>query len=52
MNPARNRPMDKKIIYQVLKRRCNDDPNGPEDKWVHDYKLLKKALTEPQIQAR
>ena len=52
VNPATNRPVHKKQIYKVLKRRCHDDPNDPEDKWVHDYRLSKKALTVPQIQAR
>ena len=49
VNPATNRPVHKKQIYKVLKRRCHDDPNDPEDKWVHDYRLSKKALTVPQI---
>ena len=52
VNPATNRPVDKKQIYTLLKRKCYDDPDDPEDKWVHDYKLSKRALTEAQVQAR
>ena len=52
LNPDTKRPVHKKAIYKLLKKRCHDDPDDPEDKWVHDYRCSKKALTEPQIQAR
>jgi len=52
VNPATNRPVDKKVIYSLLKKRCHDDPNDPADKWVHDYRHSKNALTEPQIEKR
>ena len=51
-NPQTNRPVGKKVVYKVLKRHCYDDPNNPDDKWVHDCKYSKKALTERQIEAR
>ena len=44
VNPATNRPVHKKQIYKVLKRRCHDDPNDPEDKWVPDYRLSNKSF--------
>ena len=50
LNPVTNRPVDKKAIYKVLKRKCHDDANDPDDAWVHDYKYYKKALTEGQIE--
>ena len=52
LNPGTNRPVHKKQIFKIIKKRCCDDPNDPEDTWVHDYRCSKKALTEPQIQAR
>ena len=51
-NPTTNRPVDKKVIYNVLKRQCHDDANDPEDTWEHDYRYYKKGLTERQIEAR
>ena len=52
VNPDTERPVDKKVIYKLLKRRCHDDPDDPEDTWAHDYRCSKKALTEGKIEAR
>ena len=52
LNPETNRPVGRKVIYTLLKKRCHDDPNDPEDKWNYDYRNSKNALTEAQIEAR
>ena len=51
-NPTTNRPVDKKQLYKLLKKLCYDDAKDPEDKWVHDYRNAKSALTEDQMKAR
>ena len=52
LNPNTGKPVSKKVLYNLLKRHCYDDCNNPEDKWIHDYRFSKKALTEKQIEAR
>ena len=51
-NPKTNRPVDKKTIYKVLRRRCYDDTKNPEDTWTHDHRYSETALTEGQMKAR
>ena len=52
LNPDTGRPVHKTQIYKLLKKRCHDDPNGPEDTWSHDYRNSKKALTEKMMAER
>ena len=52
LNPETKRPVDKKIVYNLVKKRCYDDANNPEDTWTHDYRYSKKALTETQQKNR
>ena len=50
LNPGTNRPVDKNVMYKLLKTHCYDeDPNDP---WIHDNRYSKTALTDRQIQAR
>ena len=50
LNPATQRPVDKKVMYKMLKTHCYDE--DPEDKWIHDNRYSKTALTPKQIAAR
>ena len=52
LNPDTGRPVHKTQIYKLLKKRCHDDPNDPEDTWSHDYRNSKKALTEKMMAER
>ena len=51
-NPGTNRPVHKKAIYKVLRKRCYDDPKDKEDTWDHAARWSKKALTDGQMKAR
>ena len=31
LNPDTERPVRKKVLHKLLKKRCHDDPNDPED---------------------
>jgi hypothetical protein len=51
-NPGTERPVDKKVVYNVLRKRCYDDPNDKSDTWTNSTRCSKNALTEKQIVAR
>ena len=51
-NPTTNRPVTKKVIYNVLRKHCYDDANNPEDTWTHDHRYSETALTDSQMKAR
>ena len=51
-NPETDRPVDKKVLYNVLRKRCYDDPKDPSDTWSNATRCSKNALTEKQIVAR
>ena len=47
--------VDKKVVYNILRERCFDDPENPEDAQTHDVRNSKDTLTRPeafQIQGR
>ena len=52
LNPDTNEPVGKKRVYAILKERCHDDPDDPEDTWKHRVKSSKIALTEGDIEKR
>ena len=51
-NPDTEEPVGKKRVYAILKERCYDDPNDPEDTWGHRAKSSKTALTPQDIEKR
>ena len=51
-NPETNRPVDKKVLYNVLRKRCYDDAKDINDTWSNSTRCSKNALTEKQIIAR
>ena len=51
-NPETNRPVDKKVLYNVLRKRCYDDAKDTNDTWTNSTRCSKNALTDGQITAR
>lgn len=49
LNPETKRPVDKRVLYNVLRKRCYDDANDPKDTWTNSTRCSKNALTEKQI---
>ena len=49
LNPQTGRTVDKKVVYNILRKRCYDDPNDPEDTWAHDARYAKEALTPQRM---
>lgn len=45
-NPQTQEPVGKKRVYAIMKERCYDDPEVPEDLWTHGPRHSKQALTE------
>ena len=35
LNPETDKPVGKKRVFAILRRRCYDDPEDPEDTWEH-----------------
>ena len=52
LNPKTKGAVSPKALYKVLRKRCYDDANDPDDTWTHDSRYSKEALTEDQIAAR
>ena len=52
MNPATGRPVDKSIVYAILRECCYDDADDPTDTWTHQTRASKVALTDELITAR
>ena len=46
LNPDTGKPVDKKRVYNVLRDRCYDDADDPEDTWEHQARLTKAALPD------
>ena len=51
-NPETGEPVNKKAVYGVLRDRCYDDEEKPEDTWTHQARNSKKALSESEMVAR
>ena len=49
-NPQTKEPVDKQVIYNVLREECYDITS--EEKWKHQARLQKTALTEAAKQKR
>ena len=45
-NPQTKEAVDKKRVYSIMRERCYDDPEGPDDLWTHGPRHSKEALTE------
>ena len=52
LNSNTGRAVDKKVVYNILRKRCYDDPDDPEDRWTHDVRNSKEALTPKQQEVR
>ena len=46
MNPDTGEPVGKKRVYSIMRERCYDDEDDPEDTWDHSTRLAKWALTD------
>ena len=51
-NPETGEPVDKKVVYNIMRKRCYDDPNDPEDTWSHGARHSKEALTTQAMEQR
>ena len=52
LNPKTKRAVDKKVVYNILRKRCYDDPDDPEDTWAHGVRHAKNALTPQEMEVR
>ena len=52
LNPETGEAVDKKVVYNILRKRCYDDPNDPEDTWAHEARHSKEALTPQAMMQR
>ena len=41
-------PVDKNVVYKILRKRCYDSVDDTEDTWKHQARLSQSALTECQ----
>ena len=41
-------PVDKKIVYKILRKRCHDNVDDPDDTWTNQVRLSQNALTDGQ----
>ena len=46
INPETGKAVDKRLVYDVLRERCYDDPEDQEDTWEHQARLTKSALPD------
>ena len=51
-NPETGEPVSKRAVYNVLRSKCYDDENKPEDLWEHQARCSKAALPDPVMEAR
>ena len=51
-NSETKEPVGKKAVYRILRERCHDDPNNPEDTWDFRERGSSKALTDGEIEKR
>lgn len=52
LNPNTKKPVDKKVIYEIMRTECYDDDENPDDTWSHRPRLQKTALTEEAKEKR
>ena len=52
MNTETDEPVDKKVVYNILRSHCYDDPSDPSDGWTHQERLAQNALTEKMVEDR
>ena len=52
LNPATGEPVDKALLYTVLRESCYDDDDDPEDTWDHRNRLARGALDEAAMLKR
>jgi len=41
-------PVDKNVVYKILRKRCYDSVGDPDDTWKHQVRLSQTALTDGQ----
>jgi hypothetical protein len=41
-------PVDKNVVYKILRKRCYDSVDDPDDTWKHNLRLSQNALTDGQ----
>ena len=44
-NPGTGEPVNKKAVYTVMRERCYDDDEQPDDTWQHQVRNSQTALT-------
>lgn len=47
-NAETEAPVDKNVVYKILRKRCFDSVDDPEDTWKHQARLSQNALTDEQ----
>ena len=52
LNPDTGEPVGKKRVYSIMRERCYDDEDDPEDTWDHSTRLAKWALTDANMRQR
>ena len=52
LNADTEAPVDKKIVYNILRKRCYDNVDDPDDTWKHQARLSQNALTDGQKKER
>ena len=45
-NAETEAPVDKNVVYKILRKRCFDSVDDPEDTWKHQARLSQNALTD------
>jgi len=51
-NPETNEPVNKHRVYDILRSRCYDDPDDPDDTWECRPRSSKAALTDTDTKKR
>ena len=52
MNPEKEEPFSKFVVYNLLREECFDDPDDPDDTWTHDTRHTATALRPEIIEFR
>jgi len=52
LNPDTGEPVGKKRVYSIMRERCYDYEDDPEDTWDHSTRLAKWALTDANMRQR
>ena len=47
-NEDTEEPVDKNVVYKILRKRCHDNVDDPEDTWKNQARLSQSALTDGQ----